>query len=268
MSSLWNSWGAVRVRTVIVIVAIAIPATIGTKYVLDVTKTIAKLLQENSELRKAIGHLTTEDQIGYAKVLKQEKENGKLYTTLLFVETDRKDKSKVVLKKKYKIEGDIIHFDALVIKFSSDLVMTGKEKALYLWRRVYGEYMPPNQGFPIEQQGVQPKRYAGLLKKLSIKDRKVFWDSIWELANDPERLSDIGVTAIDGKVVYKQLQPGFIYVMKVGSGGDLFAEVVPIITDDIGPRKKKAEKDNQSTTEKLWDDTMHKMKDWYKGFKP
>jgi len=268
MPSIKTHWGAIRIRTIIVILAIAVPATIATKYVLDVTTSITKLLQQNEELRTAIGNLTKEEQIGYAKVLEQEKENGKLYTTLLFVETDRVDKSKVVLKKKYKIEGDIIHFDALVVKFSSDLVMTGKEKALYLWRRVYGEYVPPNQGFPIEEQGVEPKRYEDLLKRLSIKDRKMFWDEIWELANDPERLSGIGVTAIDGKVVYKQLRPGFTYVMKVSSGGDLFAEVVPIITDDVATPKKKAQEAPKSSSERLWDDTVDKMKGWYKEFSP
>ena len=99
MPSIKTHWGAIRIRTIIVILAIAVPATIATKYVLDVTTSITKLLQQNEELRTAIGNLTKEEQIGYAKVLEQEKENGKLYTTLLFVETDRVDKSKVVLKK-------------------------------------------------------------------------------------------------------------------------------------------------------------------------
>jgi hypothetical protein len=268
MSSILNNRGAVSIRTIIAIVAIAVPTTIGIKYVLDVTKTITKLLQQNEELRTAIGNLTQEDQIGYAKVLKQEKENGKLFTTLLFVETDRGDKSKVVLKKKYKIEGDIIHFDALVIKFSPDLVMSGREKALYLWRRVYGEYMAPSQGYPIEEQGIEPKRYDGLLDRLSVKDRDMFWDEIWKLANDPERLKDAGVKAIDGKVVYKQLQPGFIYVMKVGSGGDLSAEVVPIITADDESPVKKRPRYEKSSAEKLWDDTKDKMKGWYKDLIP
>jgi hypothetical protein len=268
MTSITTHRSAIRIRTIIAILVLTVPAAIATKYVLDITSTITELLQQNGELRTAIGNLTKEEQIGYAKVLDQERKDGKLYTTLLFVETDRGDKSNVVLKKKFKIEGDVIHFDALVIKFGSDLVMTGKEKALYLWRRVYGEYMAPSQGFPIEKEGLEPRRYEDLLKILSIKDRKIFWDEIWQLANDPERLNEIGVTAVDGKVVYKQLRPGFIYVMKVSSGGDLFAEVVPIITDDVGVSKKKEEEAPKSSSRRIWDGTVDKVKGWYKEFSP
>jgi len=41
---------------------------------------------------------------------------------------------KRVLEKEYEIEGDIIHFDALIVKFDEQLVMDGKERTLYLWR--------------------------------------------------------------------------------------------------------------------------------------
>ena len=105
--------------------------------------TIHKLLAENKQLKEAIANLTQEDQIGYAKVIAQETKDGSLFTTVRFVETAREDKLKKILEKEYVIEGDIIHFDALVVKFGDKMVMDGKARALYLWRRVYGEKMPP-----------------------------------------------------------------------------------------------------------------------------
>jgi len=176
-----------------------------------------------------IANLTAEDQIGYAKVIDQNSISGKLLTTILFVETDRSDKLKHILEKKYTIEGDIVHFDALIVKFSDKLVGSGAEKSLYLWHRVYGEKMAPAEGFSVERPGAEPRRYKELTQKLSPGDRKTFWGGIWALANDPEALKDAGVTAVYGNAIYSRLQKGYIYVFKITATGQLYPEVVPDI---------------------------------------
>ena len=191
------------------------------------TKTIYDLLGENKELKKNITHLTAESQIGYAKVLSQETREGKLFTRILFVETDRADPLTRVLEKEFEIEGDVIHFDALVVKFDYRVVMDGTERAMYLWRRVYGEHTSPDAGFPIEAHGAEPKRYADICDRLSLQDRQMFWAEIWNLANDPTRLADAGVKAIYGNVIYRQLRPGLIYVFKISNTGALYPEVIP-----------------------------------------
>ena len=188
--------------------------------------TIHELLSENKELKQAISTLTNEDQIGYAKVISQRTEDGKLMTTLRFVETSRDDKTKKILQKEYTIEGDVIHFDALIVKFEDQMVIDGKARALYLWRRVYGEKMAPEEGFPIEEPGTEPKRYADLLKILPIEQQTLFWSEIWKLANNPEQLGQHGIRAIYGNVIYSQLREGLIYVFKIGPTGHLYVEDV------------------------------------------
>lgn len=189
--------------------------------------TIHDLLGENQELKEAITNLTTEDQIGYAKVISQHTdEDGRLWTTLRFVETSREDKTRKILQKEYTIEGDVIHFDALIVKFTDQMVMDGKARALYLWRRVYGERTPPEEGFPIEEPDTEPKRYADLLKLLPSDQRELFWTHIWDLANDPEALAQYGIKAIYGNVIYSQLREGLIYVFKIGPTGLLYVEDV------------------------------------------
>ena len=188
--------------------------------------TIHELLGENKELKQAISTLTTEDQIGYAKVISQRTENGKLLTTLRFVETSRDDKTKTILQKEYTIEGDVIHFDALIVKFEDQMVLDGKARALYLWRRVYGEKMAPEEGFPIEEPGTEPRRYADLLKVLPIEQQELFWSEVWKLANNPEQLGQHGIRAIYGNVIYSQLREGLIYVFKIGPTGHLYVEDV------------------------------------------
>ena len=214
----------------IVIIVLTISVIGGGIYAwraLSFNPTIDRLLTENTELKQAITRLTEETQIGYAKVISQERRNGKLFTKLLFVETRPNEPLKSVLKKEYEIEGDIVHFDALIVKFGRQLVMDGQERAMYLWRRIYGEHSPPEQGLPINIESQAPARYAQLCQHLSLQDRQLFWDNIWSLANDPNHLTDFGIQAIYGNVVYQKLQPGLIYVFKIDNTGSLYPEVVP-----------------------------------------
>jgi hypothetical protein len=191
--------------------------------------TIHELLTENKHLKQAITNLTYEDQIGYAKVIAQEPNDGKLFTTIKFVETSRDDKLKTILEKEYTIEGDIVYFDALIVKFGDKIVMDGKTKALYLWSKVYSDKMAPERGFAIEEPGAEPQRYRDLLEVLPIKQKQLFWSNIWDLANDPDKLKEHDIEAIYGNAVYSKLRKGLIYVFKINPTGQVYPEVVPDI---------------------------------------
>lgn len=194
-----------------------------------VIATIHELLAENKELKQALTNLSREDQIGYAKVIGREMKDGELFTTIKFVETARNNKLNKILEKEYTIAGDIIHFDALIVKFGSKMVMDGRTRALYLWRRVYGEKMTPADGFAIEEPGTEPQRYKDLLETLPIEHRKMFWSEIWDLANDTEKLAEYDIDAIYGNAVYWKLREGLIYVFKINSSGQVYPEIVPDI---------------------------------------
>lgn len=190
---------------------------------------INELLAENKTLKKALTNLTDENKIGYAKVVSQQKDNkGNIVsTTLKFVETARDNELQKILEKQYTIEGDIVHFDALIVKFSDKMVMDGKKRSLYIWRRIYGEKMPPEQGYSVEEFGTEPYRYADLLKELPVKKRQIFWSSIWELANSPDKLAQYGITAIYGTVTYTQLKDSLIYIFRITPTGQVYPEVIP-----------------------------------------
>ena len=91
--------GGIVGRVVAMIALIVITLVV---YVLwNVFTDITKLLTENKQLRLAITNLTQEDTIGYAKVLWQGERDGRSgvkFTRLVFVETDRNNKSKEVLR--------------------------------------------------------------------------------------------------------------------------------------------------------------------------
>ena len=194
-----------------------------------VTMTLNDLLHENRDLKAALARLTAEDQIGYAKVLAQETVDGELRTTLRFVETVRGEPREQVLQRECTVPGDVVHFDALVVRFDPQLVMDGKARALYLWRRIYGETMAPETGFAIEPEGGAPARYADLLEELPPAHQSLFWEGIWSLANDPGRLAQHGIRAVHGEAVYARMRPGLIYVFRIGATGDFYVESVPDI---------------------------------------
>lgn len=192
-------------------------------------QTIETLLRENTALKDAISNLTQEEKIGYAKVLSQTLRDGKLYTSLLFVETAPGDPAEQIFRQEYEIEGDIVHFDTMVVKFSSDLVADGKERAMYMWRRVYGESTAPQDGHLIHQPGKPSPRYVSLTERLDLKEKQLFWDEIWSLSDNPEKLERLGITAVFGNVVYKKLRPGVVYIFKANSTGSIHPETIPLL---------------------------------------
>jgi hypothetical protein len=109
------------------------------------------------------------------------------------------------------------------------MVMDGKKKALYLWRRIYSDTIPPEQAFIIEEPGTEPARYKEMLALLDKKERDLFWSNIWDLANNPDKLKAYGIEAIYGNVVYSRLQPGLIYIFKITPTGQLYPDVIPDI---------------------------------------
>ncbi len=212
-------------KTITAVLALGTCAYIGGAFYFG-TKTVHDLLENNEKLKQAIATLTAEEQIGFAKVVNQEMRGGQLYTTVKFVETARGDLLKRVLEKEFEIAGEVVNFDALIVTFSDEAVIDGKARALYLWRRVYGENMAPSEGYEIETPGTHPERYAGLLRELKLPEQQMFWEAIWDLSNNPEALRQHGIKAIYGNAVYKRLRPGLIYIFKIGPDGHVYPETV------------------------------------------
>lgn len=222
-----NQNGSVFIRSVIILFLILMAGFGGILFY--GSKSIHDLFSNNKQLKQAIANLTREDQIGYAKVIRQETIDGTLYTTLKFVETARNNQLEKVLEREYVIQGDVIFFDALIVTFHNEDIVSGEKRALYLWRRVYGENMAPSHGLPIEMESRTPERYENFLAHLKLPEQEMFWEAIWQLADDPDLLQEHGIKALYGNAVYKKLRPGLIYVFKISANGRVYPETVPDI---------------------------------------
>lgn len=188
---------------------------------------IHELLTENRRLSRAIHNLTAEEQIGYATLEGQQiNAAGTLVSQVRLVQTAIGDSQQILSEQLFEIAGDVIHFDALIVKFSDAYVHDGRERALYLWRRIYGEAEAPTEGQLITSGIRAPNRYEAITQSLNLNERQQFWQSIWNLANDPNALKDYGVRAVYGNPIYFKMQPDRVYLFKINSSGQLFPEII------------------------------------------
>lgn len=207
-------------------------AAIGTAAILGLTfyfssSTIHSLLTENHQLNKAIRNLTDEQQIGFATIKSQSTNSlGQVESLVRFVQTAPGNPQEIVSEELFVVQGDIIHFDALIVKFSDEYVQDGKARALYLWRRIYGESDAPKDGQLIETPGEAPERYRAITQSLRLKNQPVFWEALWDLANDPQQLIEYGVTAVFGNAIYTKMQPDKVYLFKISPTGQIYPEVL------------------------------------------
>lgn len=191
------------------------------------TSSIHELLTENHQLNKAVRNLTQEEQIGYAILQSQShNDSGELESVVRFVQTAADNPKEIVSEQLFTVPGEIIHFDALIVKFTNEYVKDGSERALYLWRRIHGETTTPADGEVIEIPGTAPERYYTITESLHLKNRDIFWVAIWDLANDSTRLSEYGVQAIFGNAIYTRMEPGKVYLFKISATGQIYPEVV------------------------------------------
>lgn len=134
----------------------------------------------------------------------------------------------------FTIRGDIAYFEALVVKFDDEFVERNdllKGSSLLLFRRVFGEYQAPADGFPLDAVGQRPHGYetdppAGSLFYQDL------WSRFWEYSLEPEVARQAGVRAMHGEAPFVKLAPGKAYEIDLRSSEGLVITVV----DDLGPR--------------------------------
>jgi hypothetical protein len=233
-SALNNTQGQQRGFGKLLVLGVLIVMSIWGLAVYQAAETFRQFLTENRDLKAALARLTQEDQIGYARVVDQSTDNGGLYTTLAFFQTDRDEPERRVYQGEFTIRGDIAHFDSLVVKFDPQLVLDGEHRSIYLWRRIYDEYTPPGEGQLIESPDEAPARYRALLPDPTCRERltlapdfsQEFWTTIWDLANDTEALREYGISAVYGNTVHTRLEPGKVYQFKINGSGQIWPQVV------------------------------------------
>src|SRR4029079_13067517 len=118
-----------------------------------------------------------------------------LRTKFRFVELAG-DGSPVGTPKEFTVDRYTIYVDAWVIKYSDDLVERGdplRSTSVCLFRRIFGEYQEPSEGFPIDPSGSRPAVYSQG-GEMSPVERDI-WANFWQYANDPAKAREAGIRA-------------------------------------------------------------------------
>ncbi len=133
----------------------------------------------------------------------------------------------------FSVQGNLVYFDALVVKFDDSFVERNdleRGSSLLLFRRIFGEYQKPAEGFAIDTVGQRPQGYAGSSQGSS-EFHQDLWRRFWEYALDPEVARQAGVRAMHGEAPFVKLVPGRAYEIELRSSEGLVVRAVP----DPGP---------------------------------
>src|SRR4051812_25515765 len=84
------------------------------------SRQIEKLQEEKTQLQRVVQKLESEKRVADVLVSKRETIDGIPNTTLLFVEYDMQGKP--LPARAFCVQGDLVHIDAMVIKFEHDFV--------------------------------------------------------------------------------------------------------------------------------------------------
>ena len=184
---------------------------------------LATKQREIERLDMAMRLLKTDHRLARIEVLEQiDPEDGKReQTRFSFVEMD--DAGNALEKpQEFQIEGDIAHIDALVVSFDDKYVEQGdplRGTSLALFRRVYGEYQNPSDGFALDTVGARPAAYSRGSQPSELESE--IWSKFWDYANDPQLAAKAGVRTAHGKDAYIQLRTGMRYRVQLRKTGDL-----------------------------------------------
>lgn len=152
-----------------------------------------------------------------------------LATQLEFAEVDA-DGRPLTEPKQFTIRGDVVHVDALLIKFSDDAVEQNdplRSTSICLFTRLYGDEQTPADGFPLDAVGSRPAAYSAGSEASELE--RELWSEFWDYANSPQRAAEAGVRAMHGEGPFMKVRAGKTYRLLLRASGGL-----SFVTEETG----------------------------------
>ena len=203
----------------------------------ELEETVAALQKRNDALRGAVRQLeamceelkgfvkrlTTESRVADVRVVGQRLDSQRVpIWTLEFAE--RGSDGKPMPAKVLTVRGEEVFFDALVIKFSHDLVKVGdplRGKSLHFFRRAFGSAQEPREGPMLAANGsVVPDAYRGTSGTASAFEQAL-WLRFWYWVNHPAEAEAEGIRVAQGEAVFTRPEPGATYRITLEHAGGL-----------------------------------------------
>lgn len=145
---------------------------------------------------------------------------GDIFTEFTFQEVNSLGRP-VDQPRTFRIQGDLLYIDYWVVKFADEFVEQAnldRSTSICLFRRLFGEFQEPYQGYTLDQVESRPNVYGrdGMISEFEQR----IWSDFWEFANDPAQAAEKGIRAAHGEAVATRLRAGQSYrVMLRASDG-------------------------------------------------
>lgn len=183
---------------------------------------IINVFIENQVLKEIIERLAADSRVAEIIVteVKPDPKTKKTYTTIKFLEYSAKLKP---LKPKYfTFSGNVIQFQAMVIRFDDFYVKKGhplKGKSAYLFLKAFLLTDNGAETFDITKINEIPSGYEVEGAKNNFERR--LWRRFWEYALNPVQAGRSGVKNAQIEAPGTRFIPGLIYTVKIEHDGGL-----------------------------------------------
>ncbi len=190
---------------------------------------VSRWIQKERVLRKIIERLHADSRVAEVLVTKSEFDEAtkKIHTTIKFLEYDADGRP---LEPKYfTFRGNIIQFQALVIRFNDQLVEAGdrlRGKSVAFFMKAFVLEGAETQEFDITKVQEVPGGYR-LSGKTDEFEAKL-WREFWDYALDPQKRDRAGVKNAQIEAPGSMFLPGTIYTLKIEHDGGLRIDASPV----------------------------------------
>ena len=185
--------------------------------------------ERNVVLQRMVDRLSADSRVAEVLVTKSEYDEiaRTVKTTIKFLEYDAKGKP--LPAKHFTFEGNIIQFQALVIRFEDKFVKRGdrlRGKSVCLFMKAFVLNGSKTQEFEITPTREIPAGYKipGENSKFETK----FWEGFWKFALDPKARHHEGIRNAQIEAPGSLFLPGTIYVLRIEHDGGIRIDAHPI----------------------------------------
>jgi hypothetical protein len=204
---------------------------------------ISRWIQRERVLRQIIERLHAETRMADVLVTKSEfdETTRKIKTTIKFLEYDARGKP--LEPQHFTFEGNIIQFQALVIRFNDKLVEAGdrlRGKSAAFFMKAFVLDGNKTQMFDITKVHEVPGGYR-ISEKTNDFETKL-WLEFWNYALDPKKREHAGIKNAQIEAPGAMFLPGTIYTLKIEHDGGLRIDASPVPEILKGERIENAAK--------------------------
>lgn len=190
---------------------------------------ISKQIEQNQILRKVIDRLSADSRIAEVLVTRSayNEKTEKIETTIKFLEYDAQQKP--LPARYFTFQGNLIQFQALVIRFEDKLIQSGDKlrgKSAYIFLRVFMLDGQNTQVFDITEINQIPLGYkiSGVTNEFEQK----LWEEFWQYALDPKAREHARIKNAQIEAPGSIFLPGTIYTIRIEHDGGIRIDAEPV----------------------------------------